>query len=190
MQDFTGFDSFFMFWDAPHAPSHCGAVFIFDKTKINGSFDFEVFKEFLGSRLHVNKVFRQKLVEIPLNLGRPFWVEDPNFNLDFHIQRMALPKPGGRKELSQLAGNYFSQPLVRTRPLWEVAFIEGLDSYEGAPVGSFALFVKVHHVALDGISCAKVVESLLSTSPEPQSLPESNTRQPEQLSTELDFLLP
>jgi len=189
MQDFSGFDSFFLLMGSPNAPMQCGGVCFFDISKSDESFDFNTFKEFMASRQHLSKIFRQRLVEIPLNLGRPYWIEDPNFNLDFHLRHMTLPKPGGRKELSQLAGEYFSQVLPRTRPLWEAVFIEGLDGFEDLPVGSFGVFVKVHHAAIDGVSAAKVAGSLLNPMSEPQSIPESDSWEQEPIPTKTDLLL-
>ena len=114
---------------------HVGGVLLFEPTARGGAFDLEPYRRVVASRLHVARTFRQRLVTVPLDLGRPYWIEDPDFDLDFHLHHMALPRPGGWKELTRLTAHVFAQPLDRTRPLWEMTFVEGLDHVSGLPAG-------------------------------------------------------
>jgi len=115
----------------------------------------------ISSRLHVVPRYRQRLAFVPLNQGRPVWVDDPHFNVNFHVRHTALPRPGGDAQLKRLAGRVFSQALDRARPLWELWLVEGLSE------DRFALLSKTHHALVDGISGVDIVTVLFDTSPEP-----------------------
>src|SRR5918992_1579200 len=104
------------------------------------------FSEHLASRLHFVPRYRQKLAFPRLEMGRPFWIDDPSFNLDYHVRHTALPPPGSFESLRRLVGRIFSQRLDRSKPLWEVWLVEGLED------GGFALISKTHHALVDGIS--------------------------------------
>jgi len=104
-----------------------------------------------------------------MSLDRPYWVEDPDFDINMHLHRTALPRPGGWKELRYLASRMFSQQLNRDRPLWEFIFVEGLDSIPQVPKGSVALISKVHHSGFDGKSGADLMTMLFDVSPKPRA---------------------
>ena len=106
---------------------------------------------------------------VPFGIGKPYWVEDPAFNLDMHLQHVALPSPGRWKELRGLAARIFSVPLDRTRPLWEMTFVEGLDQIPQVPPGSVAVINKIHHAAIDGVSGADMMGVLLDMTKEPRT---------------------
>ena len=163
MQPLTGLDSSFLFLEDSHQPMHVGSVLVFE-----GSMTFEAFRETLATRVHLVPRLRQRLAMVPLGIGKPYWVEDPAFNLDMHLQHVALPSPGSWRELRGLAARIFSTPLDRTRPLWEMTFIEGLDEIPQVPPGSVAIISKVHHAAIDGVSGADMMGVLLDVTKEPR----------------------
>ncbi len=115
----------------------------------------------ISSRLHLVPRYRQRLAFVPLQQGRPVWVDDPHFNISFHVRHTALPRPGGESELKRLAGRVFSQALDRDRPLWEVWLVEGLAR------DRFALLSKTHHALVDGVSGVDIATVLFDTSPDP-----------------------
>src|ERR1700727_1176330 len=113
------------------------------------------------SRVHLVPRYRQRLAFVPLNQGRPVWVDDPHFNVRFHVRHTALPAPGGDQQLRRLAGRVFSQALDRSRPLWELWLVEGLAD------DRFAVLSKTHHALVDGISGVDIVSVLFDSSPDP-----------------------
>ncbi len=113
------------------------------------------------ARLHLVPRYRQRLAFVPLNQGRPVWVDEPHFNVNFHVRHTALPSPGGDEQLKRLAGRVFSQALDRSRPLWELWLVEGLAD------DRFGLLSKTHHALVDGISGVDIVTVLFDTSPDP-----------------------
>jgi WS/DGAT/MGAT family acyltransferase len=143
---------------------HVGSVLVFE-----GSMDFEAFRRTMASRVHLVPRLRQRLAMVPFGIGKPYWVEDPAFNLDMHLQHVALPSPGGWRELRRLAARIFSVPLDRSRPLWEMTFVEGLDQIPQVPPGSVAVINKVHHSAIDGVSGADMMGVLLDITREPRA---------------------
>src|SRR5258705_7787247 len=112
-------------------------------------------------RLHFVPRYRQKLAFVPYGQGRPKWIDDPHFNLRYHVRHTALPRPGTDAELKRLAGRLFAQPLDRSKPLWELWLVEGLSG------GRFALLSKTHHALVDGVSGVDIVSVLFDTSREP-----------------------
>lgn len=165
MEELSGLDASFLYLETPKVPMHIGGVAIME-----GSLQFDDFKQFIQDRLHTVDKLTQKLVTVPMSLDRPYWVEDPDFDLNQHLHRTALPRPGGWKELRYLASRLFSQQLDRERPLWEFIFVEGLDSIPQVPKGSVALISKVHHAGFDGKSGADLMTMLYDVSPIPRSV--------------------
>ncbi|MBT8451362.1 MAG: wax ester/triacylglycerol synthase family O-acyltransferase [Deltaproteobacteria bacterium] len=163
MQPLSGLDSSFLYLEDARQPMHVGSVLVFE-----GSMDFESFRQTMASRVHLVPRLRQRLAMVPFGIGKPYWVEDPEFNLDMHLQHVALPSPGSWKELRGLAARIFSVPLDRSRPLWEMTFVEGLDQIPQVPPGSVALINKTHHAAIDGVSGADMMGILLDMTKEPR----------------------
>src|ERR671916_633779 len=122
----------------------------------------------LGARLSRVPRYRQKLAFPRLDAGRPFWVDDPTFNLDYHVRHTALPKPGTEDQLRELAGRIFSQRLDRSKPLWELWVVHGLED------GRFALISKTHHALVDGVSGVDISTVLFDLSPVPSDPPEDD----------------
>lgn len=120
----------------------------------------EELEDLLASKLHRIPRYRQRVRSVPLELGRPIWVDDPHFNLGYHLRHTALPEPGDDEALCRLMGRLMSQPLDRERPLWETWLVHGLEG------GRWALIFKVHHCMVDGISGVGLLEQLLDLTPE------------------------
>lgn len=165
MEELSGLDASFLYLETPKVPMHIGGVAI-----IEGSLHFDDFRQFVQDRVHTVDKLTQKLVTVPMSLDRPYWVDDPDFDLSQHLHRTALPRPGGWKELRYLASRLFSQQLDRDRPLWEFIFVEGLDSLPQVPKGSVALISKVHHSGFDGKSGADLMSMLYDVSPKPKKV--------------------
>src|SRR5436190_4913893 len=156
---------------------HVGAGMIFEGPPPT----LDEFLEHLESRLHLVPRYRQKLAFPPLQAGRPFWVDDPNFNLEYHVRHTALPHPGGLEQLRLLASRIFSQRLDRSKPLWEMWLVQGLTR------NRFAVLTKTHHAMIDGISGVDLASVLfdLNPVPEPAEPHESWAPSPEPSSTTL-----
>jgi WS/DGAT/MGAT family acyltransferase len=164
MQPLSGLDSSFLYLEDSHQPMHVGSVLVFE-----GSIKFSDFRKTIASRVHLVPRLRQRLAMVPFGIGKPYWVDDPAFNLDMHLQHVALPSPGDWKALRGLAARIFSVPLDRSRPLWEMTFVEGLDEIPQVPPGSVAVISKVHHAAVDGVSGADMMGMLLDMTQEPRT---------------------
>ncbi|MGI9612103.1 MAG: WS/DGAT/MGAT family O-acyltransferase [Acidimicrobiales bacterium] len=153
MKQLSGHDASFLYSEAPSQPMHVGAVIIYDPSTAPGG--AVRFKDILGhieSRIHTADLFRKKLEWVPMNVDHPWWVDDENFDVEFHVRHIALPKPGDWRQLCIQAARLHARPLDPSRPLWEYTVIEGLDGVDGLPVGSFAIVSKIHHAAVDGVS--------------------------------------
>jgi len=147
IQQISGSDAAFLYAESPTSPMHIATLNI-----VEGSLKFEDFKEIVASKLDLIPKFRQRLLNVPMNLDYPYWVDDPNFDIDLHLNRIKLPDPSNWKTLRNLNSTLFSSPLDLRRPLWSVHFIEGIDEIAQVPKGSVAIVTKVHHVMIDGSS--------------------------------------
>jgi WS/DGAT/MGAT family acyltransferase len=153
MEQLSGQDASFVYLETPTTPMHIGSVGIYDpSTAPNGFVRFKDILHHVESRLDKARSFRQKLVRVPFDLDHPYWVEDANFDIEYHIRHMALPKPGDWRQLCIQVARLHARPMDLNKPLWEFNVIEGLDNIPGIPPGSFALLSKVHHAAIDGMS--------------------------------------
>jgi WS/DGAT/MGAT family acyltransferase len=153
----TGLDSSFLHLEHDSTHMHVASCSIFEGPA--PAYDDLVAE--IVSRLHLVPRYRQRLAFVPLNQGRPVWVDDPHFNVDFHVRHTALPRPGSDDKLKSLCGRIFSQALDRSRPLWEIWLVEGLTG------GRFALLSKAHHALVDGVSGVDIATVLFDTSPDP-----------------------
>ncbi|MBT4521199.1 MAG: wax ester/triacylglycerol synthase family O-acyltransferase [Halieaceae bacterium] len=175
MEQLSGQDAMFLHAELDGLPQHIGGVSIYDQsTAEGGTVRFKQILKMLDSRVHLSPIFRRKLAVVPMGLGRPYWVEDPDFDLEYHVRHIALPKPGDWRQLCILAARLHSQPLQRDRPLWEMYVIEGLNNVEGIPKKSFALLLKVHHCAMDGATGAlfmNIVHDLTPEISQPEAAP-------------------
>ena len=117
----------------------------------------------IESKLRLVPRYRRVVRHVPLELGRPVWVDDPHFNIEYHLRHTALPSPGGEAELRKLVGRVMSQPLDRSKPLWEIWVVEGLED------GHWAVLAKTHHAMVDGVSGTDLLALVMDISPEPSS---------------------
>jgi WS/DGAT/MGAT family acyltransferase len=167
MQQLSGQDAMFLHAEIDGLPQHIGGVSIYDQsTAPGGKVRFKQILAMLESRLHLSPIFRRKLAFVPYGLGRPYWVEDPDFDLEYHVRHIALPKPGDWRQLCILAARIHSMPLRRDKPMWEMYVIEGLNNVEGYPESCFALLLKVHHCAMDGATGTQFMNIVHDLSPD------------------------
>jgi diacylglycerol O-acyltransferase / wax synthase len=167
MQQLQGMDASFVALEQRNTPMHIGSILIYDPSTAPGGFvRFKDILKFFESRMVLSKTMRQRLVKVPFNLDYPYWIEDADFDLEYHVRHVALPKPGDRRQLSIQAARIFARPLDLTRPPWEFTVVEGLDNIEGIPKGSFAMVTKVHHAAIDGMSGVDLMEALHTLTPD------------------------
>ena len=136
MQQLSGMDASFIYFETPNSPGHVFGVYIYDpSTAPGGKVSFQGIVDHIETRLHISRTFRQKLVQVPLGLDHPYWIEDPHFDLEYHVRQLALPHPGDWGQLCIQVARLHSRPLDLSRPLWELYVIEGLDNVEGVPPG-------------------------------------------------------
>ena len=167
MKQMTGLDASFLYFERPRMPMHVGGLYIYDQsTAPGGQVRFKDILNFIEERVHLVRSFRQRSVPVPLNLDHPYWINDPEFNIEYHVRHMALPQPGDWRQLCILAARLFARPLDLTKPLWEFNVIEGLDNVPGVPKGSYALMTKVHHAAIDGVSGMEMTAAINSLHPD------------------------
>ncbi len=159
MERLTGLDGGFASLESPTSHLHILGALIFDPGEVGGEVDFWRIRELVSERLPRVPPFRQRLIEVPFGLQHPAMVDDPDFDIDYHVRRTCLPEPGGLEELENLVADIASRPLDRQRPLWEFHVVEGLAEQR------LALVPKVHHTILDGVSGAEVMAAFFDLSP-------------------------
>jgi diacylglycerol O-acyltransferase / wax synthase len=158
MDRLSSIDASFLTQEGSASHMHVGAVLIFEGPPPS----YGDFLDHIRSRLHLVPRFRQKLAFPPLQMGRPFWVDDPHFHLEYHVRHSALPAPGSEDQLRRLAGRLFSQQLDRSKPLWELWLVQGLKRKR------FALLTKTHHALVDGVSGVDIATVLFDVTPVPE----------------------
>jgi diacylglycerol O-acyltransferase len=175
MQQLSGQDASFLYFETPTTPMHIGGIMIYDPSTVKGG--KQGFKDILRaieSRLHLARSFREKVISVPFNLDHPWWVEDKHFDLEYHVRHIRLPEPGDWRQLCIQVARLHSRPLDLTRPLWEFTVVEGLDAIPGLPKGSYAIVSKVHHAAIDGMSGVDLIEAIHDLEPQPAEIPKSS----------------
>lgn len=149
----SGMDSLFLYTENHRAPLEVGCLQIYDpSTSPNCEVRFKEILATFQSRLDRWDLFHQRLVELPLSLDYPYWVDDDDFDLEYHVRHISLPKPGGWDQLMAQIGRLQARQLDHSRPLWMAHVIEGLDNVPGVPPGCFAIFSKFHHAMTDGVT--------------------------------------
>ncbi len=161
-QQLAPLDGIFLSLETPETPGHVGGLAVLDPST-NEKFDFEHLRDFVAERIALCPRFTWRVAHVPLGLDLPYWVDDEEIDFNHHVRRAAIPSPGGPHELADLVGQLYALPLDRTRPLWEMFLIEGLQG------GRVALLWKVHHCLMDGESGAGLMELLFDVSPDPTS---------------------
>src|ERR1700752_1935716 len=158
----SGLDASFLQLERGPAHMHVASTTLFE----GPAPEYEEFRDHIASRLHLVPRFRQKLRFVPFGQGRPVWVDDPRLNLDYHVRHTALPPPGSEDQLRTLAARIFSQRLDRTKPVWEMWLIDGLEG------GRFAIVAKTHHALVDGVSGVDITTVLFDLDRDPERMPE------------------
>lgn len=183
MQRLTGLDAGFLYMETPTSFMHVASLIVLDPSTAPEGFDFDRLRSLYEQRLDQAPPFRRRLVQVPLGLHHPIWIEDPDFDLSWHLRHIAVPRPGGVKELCDLIGDLVAIPLDRTRPLWEAWLIEGLEG------GRVALLNKVHHSAIDGASGEELMIAILDLTPQVEAKPTPDTPwQPEHVPSDTEML--
>jgi len=166
----SNLDAAMLYAETPEMPMHTMGVLVLEPEHEPGDdldqvSHFEVVRSLFAERIHLIPPFRRRVVQGPLQIGDPHWIEDPEFDLDKHLVHVSLPSPGGMRELREFAGAFAGRCLPRDRPLWKAALIDGLED------GKIALVMKIHHAAMDGGRSAAIAGELLDTSPEGRTIP-------------------
>ena len=189
MEQLSGMDSAFLYLETARTPMHIGGIAIYDpSTAPNGFVRFKEILAFIEERLHLAKSFRRKLANVPLNLDYPYWVDDSDFALEYHVRHIALPQPGDWRQLCIQAARLHSRMLDLTKPLWEFTVVEGLNKIPGVPKGSYAIISKIHHAAIDGVSGVDIATALHSPSPDGAIQPPEKPWVPERTPTSVELL--
>ena len=189
MQQLQGMDASFVALETRNSPMHIGSILIYNPETAPGG--FVRFKDILGfieSRLQLSTTMRQRLVRVPFDLDYPYWIEDPDFDLEYHVRHVALPQPGDWRQLCIQAARVFARPLDLTRPPWEITVVEGLSNIEGVPKGSYAYITKVHHAAIDGMSGIDLMEATHTLRPDEPPPPGPDNWKPEKLPNPAELL--
>lgn len=173
MRQLGGLDNLMIEGELPNVPMHMSAVMIYETRGKRGATALYKALEVNFNELALSHfpILRCRLEEVVLQLDKAYWVEDGNFSANYHITRVALPRPQNWHSLHSLFAQFHAQPLDRARPLWQVMMVEGLDRVEGVERGSTALFLKIHHSVMDGKSALRLITSLHSLTGDPDSPP-------------------
>ncbi len=170
MKHLSGLDATFLHLETPEMPMHVGGLNLFDLPKnFDGDF-YEDVKQHVKKRMHLASVFTKKLALMPLEVANPVWVDDDDVDLDYHVRKIQLPKPGTMAQLEAYVGRLHSSLLDRSRPLWEFYVFEGLET------GQAAFYSKIHHAALDGQGAAVMAQALLDMTPVPREVEPAKLR--------------
>ncbi len=170
MEQLSGLDAGFLAMETRTVYGHVGSVCIVDPATAPEPLTFERFTSVIESRLGLVPLFRRRLVEVPFGLDQPYWIEDADFDVEFHVRELALPTPGDDRQLADQIARLHARPLDRTRPLWEIYLISGLKD------GRLALYSKVHHAAIDGVSGNDILAAMLDLTPEGREFPQAARR--------------
>ena len=161
MEQLSGLDASFLYLETPTLHMHVALTLVFDPSTVPGGYSFDRTKQSVAARVPCLPVFRRRLVEVPFRLGHPVWVDDPGFDIDYHVRLAAVPSPGGLRELADLAGDIAGHQLDRSRPLWEMWVVEGMAD------GRIGIVIKMHHSTVDGVSGAALLSVLFDLEPDP-----------------------
>ncbi len=161
VQQLSWTDDMMLRAETPATPLQIQMLLIYDpSTAPAGKVTFKRILEELDTRLHLADVFRRRLVELPGGLHRPYWVDDPSFDLEYHVRHIGLPQPGDWRQLCIQVARLHARQIDLRRPPWEITVIEGLNSVPGVPKGSFAMALKLHHCAVDGMASVQMIAAL------------------------------
>jgi diacylglycerol O-acyltransferase / wax synthase len=168
MRRLSGLDAAFLALETPTSTGHVGGLSIVDPSTVTQELDLERLTSVMEPRLALVPVLRQRLADVPFGLDQPVWIDDEHFDIEYHVREIALPKPGSDAQLAEQVARIHARPLDRAKPLWETYLVTGLSK------GRMAIYTKVHHAAVDGVSGTELLTLLFDLTPEPRELPHSD----------------
>jgi diacylglycerol O-acyltransferase len=183
MKQLTGLDATFLYLETPSQFGHVSSLSIFERPDDPDYEPFTAWMNQIERRLHLLEPMRRKLRDVPGRLDHPFWIEDADFDLEFHVRNTAVPPPGTDRKIAELVARIIGRPLDRSRPLWETYVIEGM------PDNRFGILTKVHHATIDGASGAELLTMMLDTDPAGDELPPAEPWRPERSPNDAEVLL-
>jgi diacylglycerol O-acyltransferase len=172
MQQLTGLDAAFLALETANSTGHVGGICLLEAPEGGRRLDLETLTALLAARLPLVPVLRRRLLSVPFGLDQPYWVDDPDFDIEYHVREVALPGPGSDAQLNEQVSRLHARPLDRRRPLWEIYLITGLAH------DRIAVYTKIHHAAIDGVSGTELLTLLLDLSPDGRELPEEHEFKP------------
>ncbi len=184
MRQLSSLDTQFLNIESATTSGHVGSLLVVDPGDARDeAWNLGTVRDLVAARLHLAPLLRQRLVEVPLGVTRPWWVDDPSFDLDNHVHELGLPAPGSDQQLGELVARLHAQPLDRGRPPWELYVVTGLSG------GRAAVYTKIHHAAVDGVSGTALLSTMLDIRPEPRQVePPTRPFAPGPLPTRLDLI--
>ena len=182
MRRLSGMDAAFLYLENAGVTMQVQAIMLLDPSTVPGGYSFEKVKAHLAERLPLLPEFRQRLAFVPFDLHRPVWFHDPDFDLDYHVRHIAVPEPGTIEQLMDVIGGIAGRQLDRSRPLWEFWIIEGIEN------GAVALFARMHHATIDGVSGASLATSILDLEPAPTAPPPIDDWEPEHRPSDFELV--
>jgi len=182
MRRLSGMDAAFLYLENAGVTMQVQAIMLLDPSTVPGGYSFEKVKRHLAQRLPRLPEFRQRLAFVPFDLHRPVWFDDPDFDLDYHVRRIAVPEPGTIEQLMDVVGGIAGRQLDRSRPLWEFWIIEGVEN------GAVAVLARMHHATIDGVSGASLATSILDLEPEPTAPPPVDAWEPEHRPSDFELV--
>lgn len=174
MEQLSAVDNVFLAAESSRTPMHVTAVLIYDGAAAVDDVQpvFEQVRARLEAGLDKSVIFRRKITKAPMQYDHPYWTDDERFDLDNHVQNIVLPKPGDWQQFLSAVNRLHEQPLDMKRPLWEAHIVEGLDQVDDLQAGAFAIVIKVHHAAVDGVTMTKIIAALHTPESEEPSTPD------------------
>ena len=183
MRQLSGIDVSFLNMETPTTFGHVSSLNIYDPTGVPGGAGLDATKRIILERIDQLTPFRRRLIEVPMGLDLPYWIEDPDFDIDFHVRHHAVPPPGNPEQLSEVVSRIVARPLDRGRPLWELYVIEGVD--DGRLI---AQLTKVHHATIDGAAGASMLAAILDVDPDFRPVGEPANWVPDQVPSDEELL--
>src|SRR5215468_6052791 len=168
MQQLSGLDASFLALETGSTTGHVGGLSVLDPRDAPEPLTLARLTAVMAERLPLVPVLRRKLLNVPFGLDQPYWIDDPDFDIEYHIREIALPRPGSDAQLAEQVARLHARPLDRSRPLWEIYLITGLARRRAA------VYTKIHHSAIDGASGAELLTVLLDLVPEGRELPQAD----------------
>jgi len=190
VQQLSWTDDMMLRAEGPATPLQIQMLLIYDpSTAPSGKVTFKGILDELDARLHLADVFRRRLTELPGGLHMPYWVDDPDFDLEYHVRHIGLPQPGDWRQLCIQVARLHARQIDLRRPPWEITVIEGLNAVPGVPRGSFAMALKLHHCAVDGMASVQMIAAMHDLDADgPRPAGPDNPWRPDALPSNADLL--